>query len=79
MGESTFLKHEPCPQCGSSNNLARYSDGHAHCFSGGCEYYERGNGTAPSDFAPRTQTKAFEMTGVIAAIPDRRISQSIAQ
>lgn len=79
MGESTFLKHEPCPQCGSSNNLARYSDGHAHCFSGGCEYYERGNGTAPPDFAPRTQTKAFEMTGVIAAIPDRRISQSIAQ
>jgi ribosomal protein S27AE len=76
--KSTFLKHESCPKCGSANNLARYSDGHAHCFSNGCGYYERGNGTA-SDFAPRTPTRAFEMTGVIAAIPDRRISQGIAQ
>ena len=77
--KSTFLKHESCPKCGSANNLARYSDGHAHCFSNGCGYYERGNGTA-SDFASRTPTtRAFEMTGVIAAIPDRRISQGIAQ
>jgi twinkle protein len=76
--ESTFLKHEACPSCGSGNNLARYSDGHAHCFSAGCGYYERGNGTA-SDFAPSQKTKALEMTGVIAAIPDRRISQGIAQ
>jgi len=78
MDKSTFLKHESCPKCGSANNLARYSDGHAHCFSNGCGYYERGNGTA-SDFAPRTPTRAFEMTGVIAAIPDRRISQGVAQ
>lgn len=35
---SEFLKHEPCPKCGSSDNLARYTDGHAYCF--GCEYYE---------------------------------------
>ena len=76
MGESTFVKHEPCPACGSSNNLARYSDGHAFCF--GCDYYEKGNGTAP-DFAPQKSTRAFEMTGVIAAIPDRKITQKTAQ
>ena len=76
--ESTFLKHEPCPSCGSGNNLARYSDGHAHCFTAGCGHRERGNGTA-SDFAPSQPTRAYEMTGVIAAIPDRRISQKIAQ
>ena len=35
-----FLHHEPCPECGSQDNLARYSDGHADCF--GCEYYEKG-------------------------------------
>ena len=24
---SAFKHHEPCPQCGSKNNLARYEDG----------------------------------------------------
>ena len=76
--ESTFLRHEPCPTCGSGNNLARYSDGHATCFSNGCGHYERGNGTAP-DFVQRKPNRAYEMTGTIAAIPDRRISQGIAQ
>ena len=36
--ESEFIQHEPCPKCGSRDNLARYSDGHAYCF--GCEYRE---------------------------------------
>jgi hypothetical protein len=34
-----FVRHEPCPNCGSKDNLARYSDGSAHCF--GCKYNER--------------------------------------
>ena len=36
---STCIAHEPCPQCGSRDNLARYSDGHGFCF--GCGYYEK--------------------------------------
>lgn len=36
--ESEFIQHEPCNSCGSKDNLARYSDGHAYCF--GCKYYE---------------------------------------
>ena len=39
-----FLRHEPCPNCSSKDNLARYTDGHAYCF--GCEYYEHGDGTS---------------------------------
>lgn len=35
-----FVGHEPCPECGSSNNLGRWDDGHAHCFTDGCDYYE---------------------------------------
>jgi hypothetical protein len=35
----TFVRHEPCPACGSRNNLARYDDGSAWCF--GCHYKER--------------------------------------
>lgn len=76
--ESTFVQHEPCPSCGSSDNLARYSDGHAVCFSGGCNHYEHGNGQI-GQAAQRKPMRSLEMTGVIAAIPDRRISQSTCQ
>ena len=36
---SKFLRHEPCPECNSKDNLARYDDGHATCF--GCGYQEQ--------------------------------------
>tara|TARA_R100000231_G_C5327799_1_gene165435 strand:- start:417 stop:1988 length:1572 start_codon:yes stop_codon:yes gene_type:complete len=39
--ESTFVRHESCPNCKSKDNLARYSDGHAYCF--GCNYREKGS------------------------------------
>jgi len=39
---SEFVRHEPCPNCGSRDNLARYSDGHAWCF--GCKYLELPSG-----------------------------------
>lgn len=35
---SKFLRKEPCPSCGSRDNLARYDDGHAWCF--GCGHRE---------------------------------------
>jgi hypothetical protein len=31
-----FVKHSPCPSCGSRDNLALYDDGSAWCF--GCHY-----------------------------------------
>ena len=34
---STFLRHERCPDCGSSDALSVYTDGHTYCFS--CETY----------------------------------------
>lgn len=40
--DAEFVGHEPCPECGSRDNLARYSDGHGFCF--GCEHYEPGDG-----------------------------------
>lgn len=36
---AVFTGKEPCPNCGSKDNLARYSDGSAHCF-GKCGYNE---------------------------------------
>lgn len=38
MVDSYFLRHEPCPKCGSRDNLGVWSDGHKYCF--GCRYYE---------------------------------------
>lgn len=64
--ESTFVKHEPCPKCGSSNNLARYSDGHASCFSGGCDHYEHGDGGTVPNHKPATSARTLEMTGALA-------------
>ena len=76
--ESTFVQHEACPSCGSSDNLARYSDGHAVCFSGGCNHYEHGTGQI-GQAVQRKPTRLLEMTGVVAAIPDRRINQETAK
>lgn len=42
---SEFLKHEPCPKCGSKDNLARYTDGHGFCF--GCNHYEPATDAEP--------------------------------
>ena len=39
---SEFLHKEPCPSCGSRDNLGRYTDGHGYCF--GCGYHEAGTG-----------------------------------
>ncbi|MGZ7642445.1 toprim domain-containing protein [Vibrio parahaemolyticus] len=51
-GEANFLHKESCPKCGSKDNLARYDDGHAHCFSVGCKYYE-----PPTDSTDKPVTK----------------------
>ena len=73
--ESTFVRHEPCPECGSKDNLARYSDGHAVCFSGGCSHYEHPTGEV-IEFKRKVESKPLaEQTGVTAAIVDRRITQ----
>jgi twinkle protein len=32
---------EPCPKCGSRNNLVRYDNGSAHCYGAECDYRER--------------------------------------
>ena len=42
MTESEFLRHDPCPNCGSSDALAVYTDGHTYCFS--CTTRTPGNG-----------------------------------
>jgi hypothetical protein len=42
MEPTKWLKHHPCPKCGSRNNLGEWSDGHFYCF--GCKHYIPGEG-----------------------------------
>ena len=37
---SEFLRHQPCPECGSKDNCSVWDDGHEWCF--GCGYYKPG-------------------------------------
>ena len=76
--ESQFIGREPCPKCGSEDNLARYSDGHAYCFGAGCEHYEpatdgsreavadrpakRPSALIPGSYGPLTKRKITEET-----------------
>lgn len=67
LSDSEFLRHEPCPSCGSRDNLARYSDGHGFCF--GCEHYEHGTDDQPFEGESLLQT-------VSKAIPKRKLTQT---
>jgi twinkle protein len=68
--ESEFVQHEPCPACGSKDNLARYSDGHGYCF--GCKHYENGDGQA---LEPITKARA----DLISVEPARLAKRSITE
>lgn len=63
---SLCIAHEPCPECGSRDNLARYDDGHGWCF--GCGYFERGDrpkARMPAK-APRTASELpNDLTGYL--------------
>lgn len=85
---SSLLRHEPCPKCGSSNNLARYESGRAYCYGYGCKYTEY-----PEDYmyskdhdaqektayspgkAKGTAHSQLSVRGEIHAIPNRRITE----
>lgn len=64
---------EPCPKCGSSDNLRRYDDGHAHCFSIGCDYHEGTSGSV----VDRKETKRLNLIEGLQfnAIPSRKLTQ----
>ena len=75
MTSDTGYSHkEPCPECGSSDALAVYKDGGRHCYSAGCGYHVKGTGEYV-EVEEVTTNKPVDMFGVIASIPDRKISQ----
>lgn len=76
--DSAYSHKEPCPNCGSKDNLARYDDGHAYCF--GCEYREPATGeTTPSKPQSKSLSKPKDFMpvpfGEYGAIPSRKITE----
>lgn len=78
MSDSYCVAKEPCPKCGSSDNLARYNDGHAHCFTPGCGYYERGDGAEPRQARKLTNSNIIPI-GEAHAIPTRKLTKETCE
>ncbi|SMG43498.1 twinkle protein [Paraburkholderia susongensis] len=82
MAESEFIHKEPCPKCGSKDNLARYSDGHAHCFTQGCKHWEPptdGQEYTPRATAGRKVGKDLILDGEVRALPKRKLTEETCQ
>lgn len=71
--ESSFLRKEPCPKCGSRDNLARYSDGHGFCF--GCDYYEPGNNDPEKQLTQERRKVKSLIPGEFRDLTKRGISE----
>lgn len=59
-----LLRHEPCPACGSKDNLARYVDMSAYCF--GCKHHEKSPEKTSGDFS-RSRKDEPRMSELIPA------------
>lgn len=70
-----FTQHEPCPGCGSTDGLARYSDGSAHCFV--CKKYnERKGGGAITETTEELKKDWTPLEGEPADLPKRGLKKS---
>jgi len=77
MSESTLLHHEPCPSCGSRDNLARYSDGHGYCF--GCGYWEKGDGETTQPRRNTISNHTLIPVGRAIELSRRKITQETCE
>jgi twinkle protein len=68
-----FVRHEPCPKCGSSDGLARYHNGTATCFV--CDYYDRGEGNEIEEEKTADTKDWTPVYGDIVALPNRGLNE----
>lgn len=78
MTESSPIAREPCPKCGSRDNLTRYDDGHAYCFGMGCGHYEPGEGQTPKQHR-RPMSRDLLPLGEVREIKSRGLSEKTCQ
>ncbi|UOF81171.1 DNA directed DNA polymerase [Caudoviricetes sp.] len=80
--DSEFIRHIPCPKCGSSDANSEYTDGHEHCFH--CGYHKAATGekraekpmTAESPFGPAKPVAGLILDGQVEALRARQITEA---
>lgn len=77
--ESRKISSEPCPECGSRDNLARYDDGHAYCFTPGCGHYEPGDGQDTPRQPREPRGRMDLIPGEITALPNRGLTRDTCE
>ncbi len=75
--DSDYLHKEPCPACGSKDNLARYSDGHGWCF--GCGHRESAAGVPQQSLRKSPMPTDLLPIGEAIALPKRGLSEETCQ
>lgn len=75
---SRCVRHEACPRCKSGDNLARYEDGSAYCFTPSCGYFEKANGGKMTTVTKKEPRKLY-YEGLPSALAKRGISQKDAE
>ncbi len=76
-GDTFVIGRERCPRCeengrdNSGDNLARYNDDHAYCYS--CKYYEKGDGSMKEP-PPKADFKI--RSGTYRDLSDRRLEET---
>jgi twinkle protein len=78
VANSTAVAREPCPDCGSRDNLTRYDDGHAYCFTPGCGRYEPGDGDTQHQ-PRRPVSKDLLPLGEVREIKSRGLTEKTCQ
>lgn len=69
MVPGTFLSHEPCEKCGSSDAKATYDTGDAYCFS--CKTYFKGGGASKETM----ESNSNFIQGTYSDIPNRKLTE----
>lgn len=75
LNRSGRKKHQPCP-CGTSSDAYYQYDDHDYCFS--CNKYFKKEGEV-NMHTPTPVTENIRVTGIIAALPDRRLDRKTVE
>ena len=72
--ESEFVRHIPCPECGSSDANSLYSDGHTFCFK--CHHRTNGDYTSDHTTMP---VQEITLRGQAERLKKRRIPVQVCE
>ena len=75
--KSNYVRKEPCPECGSKDNLAIYDDGHGFCF--GCSYTYQPPKERPRKSFITTVKKPLLKFVTPKALPKRGLTQETCE